>query len=121
MTIPSQRSPSKTANESPKARVWSRSPTVLVRYSSAASRITRGALKPNAWKERLQSIVSSDAILDALAGVLKDSRHTAGIGALKYATEHGYCKATGTIHHTAADSAPLASQVWMFGDRKATF
>jgi hypothetical protein len=82
----------------------------------------RSGRKPDAWKERLQQIVSSDAVLDELELVLRASRHPAYVGVLKYATEHGYGKPKESLELTGKDSGPVEfRQTWRFGKREIAF
>lgn len=81
----------------------------------------RSGRKPDAWKSRLREIVSSDVVLDELEQVLADSRHPAYVGAIKYATEHGFGKATETVEISGKDGQPVQVQVWRFGKREVAF
>lgn len=56
---------------------------------------------------------------EAAAQILTDPKHPAFIGALKWATEHGYGKPKETVEHTGKDGGPI--QVWHFGSKKVAF
>lgn len=56
---------------------------------------------------------------EAASIALQDSKHPAFIGALKWATEHGYGKPKETVEHTGKDGGPI--QHWVFGDKTVTF
>lgn len=60
----------------------------------------RSGRKPDAWRAELQAMVSSDAVLDKLEMVLRDPNHPAYVGALKYASDHGFGRAKETVEHT---------------------
>lgn len=49
---------------------------------------------PDAFRELCQGLASKDDTIKVVERVLKDDEHPAWLGALKWATEHGYGKPT---------------------------
>ena len=72
---------------------------------------------PEAFQEMCRSLACSAEAAAAIA--LQDSTHPAFIGALKWATEHGYGKPKETHEHTGKDGAPI--QVMIIGGREVKF
>lgn len=79
----------------------------------------RSGKKKDAWKLELQRIVSSDQVLVALETILINPANPAYVGAIKYASDHGYGKPTESIELTGKDGGPV--QLWSFGKRKVAF
>lgn len=48
---------------------------------------------PDEFKQRMRDLASSQAVYEHLDTVIQDPNHLQWLGALKYATEHGYGKA----------------------------
>lgn len=58
---------------------------------------------------------------EAASTILANKDHPAFIGALKWATEHGYGKPDQAVTHSGPDGGPIPIQVWQFGSRKVSF
>lgn len=69
-----------------------------------------------------QSLASSEAVRANVLKILADPILYANlyVGALKWATEHGYGKPAETMKIDAPDGAVL-TQVWTFGKRQVSF
>lgn len=78
----------------------------------------RSGRKPDAWRLELQAMVSSDAVLDKLETVLKDPNHPAYVGALKYASDHGFGRAKESVEVTGKNGAPLTIRFVREGSRR---
>lgn len=74
---------------------------------------------PDLFRELCRELACSAE--DAARIALADSKHPAFIGALKWATEHGYGRPAQTIQHTGPDGGPVQVQIWKFGDKPVSF
>ena len=54
----------------------------------------RSGRKPDAWREMMGRLVNRESTLRALKRVIKNPRHPAWLGALKFAAEQAYGKPT---------------------------
>lgn len=66
-----------------------------------------GGRPPDEFKRICQGLASGAATLAAVQRILKDPDHAAYLGALKWATEHGYGKPTQPVEHTGKDGGPV--------------
>lgn len=75
---------------------------------------------PDEFKKLCQQLACSAA--EAAARVLGNPDHPAFIGALKWATEHGYGRPAQTVVHTGEDGGPMkVEHTWRFGTKDVTF
>lgn len=74
---------------------------------------------PDAFKAMCRALACSAE--EAATTVLGNPDHPAFVGALKWASEHGYGKPSQTIEHTGEGGGPVQVQVWKFGTREVTF
>jgi hypothetical protein len=61
----------------------------------------RSGRPPDAWKEIMRKLVNRESTLRVLKRVLKNSKHPAWIGALKFAAEYAYGKPSQELTVTA--------------------
>jgi hypothetical protein len=59
----------------------------------------RSGRKPDEFKKLCMRLASRGQTVKAVRSILKDDKHPAFMGALKWATENGYGKAKETIEH----------------------
>lgn len=60
----------------------------------------RSGRKPDEFKQICQRLASRASTVNAVSRILKDDTHPAYLGALKWATENGYGRATESINVT---------------------
>ena len=75
----------------------------------------RSGRLPDAFKAMCRELVSQDETLEVVRAILSDGNHPLFLGALKWATEHGYGKATEKHEVTGAAGGPIR-HVWRFGN-----
>jgi hypothetical protein len=80
----------------------------------------RSGRTPDAFKLMCRDLVSRDETLAAVDQILRDKNHPAFLGALNWATNHGYGKAKEHHEISGPDGAPL-EQVWLFGTQEIRF
>jgi len=78
-----------------------------------------GGRPPDAFKAMCRELACSAE--DGVKIALADNKHPAFLGALKWATEHGYGKPKETLEHTGKDGGAITVQVWQFGNKKVQF
>lgn len=68
-----------------------------------------------------RALASSQAVRENVAMILSNpvTHGNLYIGALKWASEHGYGKPTESVELTGKDGGPV--QLWTFGKRKVAF
>ncbi len=69
-----------------------------------------GGRPPDEFKRILQSLASREETMRALEQLLMAPDHPAFLGALKYATEHGYGKPSQPIEHSGQVGLTVAYQ-----------
>ncbi len=72
---------------------------------------------PDAFRELCRELACSGSV--AAAAILQLPDHPAYIGALKWATEHGYGKPKETVEHSG--NVIHTHQIWAFGAQKVEF
>ncbi len=72
---------------------------------------------PDEFKALCQALACS--ALEAANRALADENHPAYLGALKWATEHGYGKPKESVELTGANGGPI--QLWTIGETKVSF
>jgi hypothetical protein len=70
---------------------------------------------PDEFKKLCQSLASRKETIDAVEAILKDSKHPAYLGALKWATENGYGRPKESVELTGSNGGPLALTVTFVG------
>jgi hypothetical protein len=70
-----------------------------------------GGRPKDEFKAICQRLASRDETIEAVTKILESPRHPAYLGALKWATENGYGKATETLEVSGKDGAPIAMTV----------
>lgn len=61
----------------------------------------RSGRPPDAWKEIMRKLVNRESTLRVLKRVIKNSKHPAWLGALRFAAEHAYGKPSQELTVTA--------------------
>lgn len=79
----------------------------------------RSGRKPDAFRELCRALASGETTVQQVEAILKDNQHPAFLGAVKWATEHGYGKPTEHVEHSG--TVNHKHQVWKFGDKEVAF
>lgn len=79
----------------------------------------RSGRKPDAFRELCRQLASGETTIQQVEAILQDRNHPAFLGAVKWATEHGYGKPTEHVEHSG--SVTHKHQVWKFGEKEVAF
>lgn len=82
----------------------------------------RSGRTPDEFKRMCQELASSESVRTNVLAILASPADYPGlyVGALKWATEHGYGKPTETMKLDAPEGTTL-TQFWTFGKRQVAF
>ena len=82
----------------------------------------RSGRTPDEFKRMCQELASSESVRSNVLKILASPADYPGlyVGALKWATEHGYGKPTETMKIDAPEGTTM-TQVWTFGKRQVAF
>ena len=79
-----------------------------------------GGRPRDAFKQLCRELASGEQTVENVRAILGDPKHQLFLGALKWATEHGYGKATEKVELSGADGGPI-QQVIKIGDKVIAF
>jgi hypothetical protein len=100
--------------------VFNGAPLVPGNPGNTGGKTGRSGRTPDAFKLMCRDLVSRDETLAAVDDILRDKNHPAFLGALNWATNHGYGKAKESLEVSGPEGEPIR-QVWLFGAHEIRF